>query len=684
MRAFAVLLASVLLTGCATTRGPKPPPALPSAGSLQRQVAKGDALVDEELRFALVRPDDGWHVEGREGAKRRNPDAEAVVMHVRHGWTGLVMVEEVGEMSAERYGRYCIDASSLQDVEILSAEPSTVQGREAFVHVARGTKGGIPLHVEWVTLVHQGFGYQLATFITGEDAKQTRRWQGAFVRGFRLLDGTVSSSARPVRATADAAGPGWRISGGVFESAAYGLRVAPPPNFRLLIGEELAAVDADAEFGLQHERPDVTFYVVGQRPPSTDVEGFRTRELERVASGLGFEEEDEPIEVPFAGKAVSVGRYRSAAVPEATFLLGVHCLPERCLRLFASTFGGLTAAHVDAVRQAVAAIEPLPPAEQDALALRLAGEPEARVRVGPDFVYRGGLYRHFTHRVHWQRPDAGWRVRMGNEAPPPFDQTLLFLERPREGLFATLQESDVFGEDAASHHAALAEQVFEDGPRAPARTLRLGELDAWESEGPIEGGQTARVVTALEGERALTFMVWGDPQHLREAAPVVDAARSALTFGVELEPIRMAGSARANHRLGYAFRPPGSGWTVVQSGPLPNVPTGEATAWARHNEAIVLTATPAPEPETREVLRERTFRMIGGRYGMTPEEMNATAREISLGGRPADLVRVRTPKFDGLMVLASHRGVVHVLVVSGDGRSPQHLEALLSGFEYLD
>lgn len=195
-------------------------------------------IVDDNYKFRLGWPGEGWKLMGPGEAAAISPDACAGAM--RPGVVALtVIVESLPGASIDAYTELVLGnaGSTVAELNVESREQITFAGQQAVRLVWTGKTNGVSQRWINTVFVRDGHGYQLVGWgpMSSFDGEQL----APILAEFSLLEGKVTGP--PVVALADRDGPGWRLAGGVFASAVSGIRIAPSSGWRVSKPASVAA-----------------------------------------------------------------------------------------------------------------------------------------------------------------------------------------------------------------------------------------------------------------------------------------------------------------------------------------------------------------------------------------------------------------------------------------------------------
>ncbi|HUS65127.1 MAG TPA: hypothetical protein VMZ28_11315 [Kofleriaceae bacterium] len=621
-----------------------------------------DPIVDEDYRFKLAWPGSGWKILRERDIRRVSPDAVAGLTNDKV-W-GAVIVEQAPGMELDAFGKLIIDQLAVEQRAEVRRERVKYAGVDAIDFAVDGLVQGAPVRFTGRVFLNGGWAYQVLAWSLRSNADDAA-FRTVF-DAFSILPGEVVGRAS-VAGARDADGVGWRVRGGLFESAVAGVRARAPAGWNVVTGDELAKLDPGADLGLVSSSPEAYLMVVVERAPGLTRDAYRQRRLD----GMEVDQVPGPVRARFLGADVELQRLRAREHP-IDYLFTVEQRGDRMIQLLAWYAGGLRAQAEPGVLTAMAAIDALDEAAVAALDRELAAAPDTQNAVGPDFALRRGRFRHFGLGLEWTRPDGYWRVSVGQAAREQNALALLYAEEPRRGLHMMLVSGP------------MSAPPFTVTERHPAMLAGLpGEAIVGESgaDAGVVAGLAWHVTAAPRGADHLQLWVWGFAADMRARAAEVAALAGRLAsqpmVAVEFrEPYR-------DHRLGFQV----SGlddWTRSDDTPPDLAPLGTVVTWKRGRAMMFVIGLCGVSDATDEDwfadFMQQTFIDKLGLAGATAQP----ADQASIGGRSARHVRSESLHGRADMYLISRDETLYgVLAVDEEGGGDADRTAR-SAFTLLD
>lgn len=539
-----------------------------------------EAIVDEEFRFQLAWPGDGWKLLREADARHLAPDAVAALS--KGAVHAIVIVEHAPGMALDGFADLVIENVAVEDKQV-ERTASDLAGTPAVRVDVTGTLNDMPIRFRGLILLHQDHAYQVMAFGPADVAAAEL---DAAIGAFSILPGPVTGRAQAV-AVRDQVGVGWRVDQGVFESAVSRVRVAPPEGWRLLVGPELYRTNPDAEVGLAAEGTSAYVAVISEPIAAADLERYRRDRLAQLHTDA--EAAEPPWTARTFGREVTFARARTTGGAAFEYLLGVLHDGHRAHQVLAWYPTSLRDTVEPLLGAAVGAIAPLDDAGHRALLDALATARDGQNDVGASHALRGGVYLDFAHGLRWKKPSGFWRVAVGQDARAENQDATLAADEVLHGL-----QSQIFVEPAAGftteslHEIAvggLASQGFV-AERSGAATI--GGHPARFTEGRLSAGELSlryRTTSAVIGDRAVQVGVWTTVDW--PAPAIVEAPADA----VELLPLAVVeeGPPYRDHRLGFEMRMPGA-WTRSDVTPSNMSAVATMQRWARGRAEVLVAA----------------------------------------------------------------------------------------------
>lgn len=435
MLALRLLLA--LVVGPASAQ--EVPPKLEGEG----QILEDDRLVDLDLGFTLTRPAPGWQLLGEERARALLPDLVAGAIGP-DGHFGAVIVEVA---ASDLAGMNRIVMGGLGDAlrEVISETPITWQDLPAIKSELALDDRGVRLRQSRVVFEWDHHFFQV---ICNGPPEASENRCGAFLDAF-VLD------RRPVRpraetATADVDTRGWRVRAGVFESAQHGVSLAPPEGWRLVVGDELAQLNAEAAVGLTRSRPEAYAYLLPERIGEGALEQLHLQYRASFLETIAPEEPGQTVQARVGEAPVELLMVRRGEPMPFTYWHGDLATGALAWQMVAWTPNNSAAEVAPQIPELLASFRVLPEAERAALQTALASAPTP-AEVGPDWSLRRERWTHYGLGLRWAPPPGLWQIGAGDAATDTWEDGLLAVEQLVSGANAVLRPVPDHGSLAKSH-----------------------------------------------------------------------------------------------------------------------------------------------------------------------------------------------------------------------------------------
>jgi len=634
-------------------------------------------LVNEDLRFKIAWPGEGWSLLDTREARGVVPAAVAGARGGK-GVHGSVIVEGIDPPDLEAVAHQIADNVGVRDKKLSPFTKLTFAGEKAVRWATTGTVNGLAVRFEHTVFAHERHLYQVLAFAAGNLAAADGSDFRPFTDAFSLLPGAVRDKVDSVR-VADASGVGWRLRGGVYESAAYGLRAVPRPGWHVTVGSELARMNASAELGLARSSPQAFVVALAERaPPERERASYTDAIIGRTMRAVGAKVA-KTIKVQVAGVTVPMTEYTTAGALPLRYLHGILFQGREAIQLVGwSTMGDGEAGRA-ALVDGLGALELLDDQARARLRRELEGKPDPQSQVGPDFSYRRDVYRDFGRGFSFRRSGL-WRVTTGDRAKEHHEGALLWLDEPALGLLSFVSVTPTEADAEAAHRQEAGGRLFEPAGPTPAK---VGGLPALRSTGVVQSDTVRLIweVTTLVRERRLySIHVWGLPADMAPARAEIDRMLAAFQFGgPHLEPPAATDGRYRDQRLGFSYHPPAGHWQSRDITPAGVSADMHLVGWTRSGQEIIVGALGINDQSPGAALKGMESRM----RSMIGDDFE---RETGvLGGQHCQKARGRKGISRMEMYVLERDGIAYMLIVSapiiGNG---SFFESAPSGFTFLD
>jgi hypothetical protein len=631
-------------------------------------------IVDTDYHFRLSPPGGEWRLMGESEIRKMVPDALAGAIHPQ-GMFGVVVVEPAPGVAADELAAVVAENMDLEDKQIGPFEPLDYAGKPATRFSVTGTTEGLRFRYVNHVFLHQGYFYQVMGGGMAARVDEQGRALEPFFASFSLQDGEVRGR-KATHKQVDSAGVGWRLRQGVFESAAYGIRVEAQGDFHLAVGAELQQMNSNAEIGLSSEHAYLILLL--ERASGVDKKSFEQRLRTDMLHNMNAQQTGAPVVAQLDGRQVRLVRMRTTTKPTFEYLHGVLFEGDLAIQILYWSLASLSEKATQTLPQALASIRFLDEPAVRALAAQLHALPDPQNKVGPGFALRRGVWRDFEHGLTWQKPtkladphQGFWRVSAGEQARAFNPDASLVIEDPVSGLFGMLIVESAGDMTAQDYHELVTGRVFADRSTARTSPLELGAALAQSTIGrKTEAGLelSYQMVTTVHTGLAVQFAFWGVPQAMQENAAVISKALAGLSFHKRLLRTEALADRYVDHRFGFSYRPISPAWTRTDLTPAELREIGTVLSFQREKAHLLMVSICALDAGQDEewFLRfiEETMRrkMAGLPLGAPQRDQIALAGETWerlrwRGGFEADAHLVMRDKtFYALMSFTDKRG----------------------------
>lgn len=581
-------------------------------------------LVDDDYRFELAWPGAGWKIMHEADIRKLVPDAVAGVIN-GEALFGAIIVESAPGAVLEEFTDLLVEQMPLEDKHVESRAHVRFAGLPAERYVISGRLNGVWFRFVNHVFVRDRFVYQLLGWGQREQLSTSGKELQPYFDAFALRPGEVKVRVpAPIK---QAAGVGWRVRDGVFESAITQLRVHPTGDWRLMLGDSLARSSRDAEVGIAHANPDVYIIVIAERaPPAESRAKFEAQVRSKLEGERGA-----PYHAAFAGADLDMIRVTTTTGVKLEFLHGIRYANDQAVQIQAWYHAADRERALKVLPAGLAAFEGIPDAEAGALAGELERARDAQVAVGASYSLRGGVYRSFASGWQWKKPAGLWRISTGDDARKLHPDAELSLYQQSKFIYAMVMPQSIDAGGDAFHQMVLAANP---GTRRGHRTVgdaRVTILDRDTEAGTFR----YHIATLVKHGLGLQIMFWGQPVDMDASWSDIDAAIAGFSIA-PLEQTTREGGELVDHRFGFAVRVPEGDFQLSDQTPPGVDAISRIVMWERGGRsfgALALYFPTASLPDEawmldylEQILRDRVGAALSTR---------ATRSDATLAGRPA-------------------------------------------------
>jgi hypothetical protein len=582
-----ILLAFVSGLGCTTNKAEQEADAKRVTVDSKHDATKD--VVDEDYRFRLRWPGEGWKLMNEDEVRHLQPDSVAGVVSSDSALFCVVIAEPLPGSDLASYSDLIVDQLAVTDKKVHSHDDIEFAGRPARRFVADGTIDGMLMRFIGTLFLNQDFAYQIMCW--SSNPKISVNDLEPALDAFEILPGEVKGRRSTVT-TRDTSGPGWRVKDGRFESALTGIGVQPTEGWRVVVGAELTTMSEDAEVGLSHRQPDIYAVVITESTPKEGAEQLLQTVRQQLLDDTPAVGEIRSVQLDFWGKPRTFTQFQSNMPFEFNHIaFNERGMTVQVLGWYAT--GTREAALVE-LQKGLSSVTLASEEERKRLEEELLAVPDQQNAVGPTYSLRRGVYRDFGNGVVWRRPRGFWRIITGDEARSRNADAALWLEEPRLGLYGVVIVEDVIAQSPAEYHDAVIANMRAAGNMdlRPSPGMTIGGLPAQGTEGPsqIDGLLLHhRAATQVRGNKALQVMFWGTREDMEKGRATTEAVTTGFQFKPGLQPVEKRPGRYVDHRMGFSLKPPaGLDFKDHTPGNLQSV--GTVVAWEGKSRAVVVMA----------------------------------------------------------------------------------------------
>ena len=634
-------------------------------------------IVDEDYKFQIEWPGEGWKLLREHEAKKILPDAVAVAVFGGGHFAAVIVEQATGATTTDMLDLVTHGLNGEQ-ITVVSREPLTYLSKEAEQVVIEVTRGDIRFRHVIVGFVHQDYFFQLIAW--GVANKTKVEDFAPFFDKFSLLPGTIeprtTSSAQPQ----DLQGLGWVLEGGYFRSAVTNVAVRPREGWRVVVGSELEEMSDEADVGLVRSDPEAYIMLLTEPVSPGASDAFLQDRRRELAETVDTMPEETPIAATFAGADLQLWRHDTGMVH---LLHGVQIREGVGIQVLAWHLAGLRERALPQIHEGLASFDFLTPAQGASLRAQLSAAPDPQNSVGIGWAIRGGIYRDFNHRLQWTAPEGFWRMRGGEGARDVVDGGVLSVEGLDHGIHAAIVVGDASEgglEDWRTHvesswsiEVLERTTVEEDDGRPMGRTRGRATLGGTPYDFVLGYGVRDGVGIAMTA--------WG-PSSLTKADP--DAIARVLEPLQILDdlPETTSDGRFEDHRLGFALTPP-AGFILHDETPEQLAPVGRLVFWKKGKSQIGVTALCVlGEGQDEDWFQSFIEQTVLQEFVGSVRSGSTTRGETELAGRPGRQFTWKSLRERVESVFISERRTVYsVTLINID---PELAAELRRSFEVLD
>ncbi|MEM1452374.1 MAG: hypothetical protein AAGI22_24940 [Planctomycetota bacterium] len=523
------------------------------APSLLALAAASDDLVDKEYCFALRRDDPAWVAVGPELANGLVPGAAAAMLdRERSIVVSVFLLPGADPLTiAHAVARHLERVAPHDDFEVDEPTAEPFLGRPAAHVRSRWTFGGTPGAGHDVVFVHADHVYVVNADAIALNPERAAEAADATLATFYRTTGRVKGR-RATPAPPDTDLVGARVRGGVYESAATGLRVAPQGDWRVARGLEPALAARDADLTLVHRAPDLVVSIASRLAP--------------LPPDPGDGREPAPATDPHAYDLLGVSThfepFTLADGTPLTLLAGHAEAGDRVVYVTVEVPTALEEECRATIQQALSSIGTLGAAPLATLRREISGATDPQALIGAWCGVRSGVYRDFACDVVWRKRGGSWRV---DAIPEPDDETRTMVAREITTDAELRIDVDRWDRTDLRHaHAQWLAEEFDaftgvrDVPEP--RFLRIeGTRAAVADLVSEEHGWDGIALTALRKRQRVRVLVTGGTPELRE-----EALGGFELPRTDVQGIRATEDRLESLRMGVAMVRPDRSWAGAQ------------------------------------------------------------------------------------------------------------------------
>lgn len=613
------------------------------AERLKGQSIDRDVLVDHDLQFVLRRLEDGWILLDEPSAQTVFPDASAAI--TVHGGQYLGVVAEPTSGAALDDMHALVQSGLDSRVSTVRVEErGEFVGLPAWHVVITGVESEARYRQESWRFVSQGWFFQVyatAVIAHEDDPVDATRMFDAFER---LPGVPVGRAVRPLQ---DQATRQWSVTDGVYEDAAFGLRWAPGPDYRLAVGRELLQMSESARVGVFRAAPEFYMVLIPERVGSAEAPAVIRYLYDQFWEDFSLAESLPVMTLRVGDQLVDfVGGTLDAGVGGQAWH-GVAHAGELAVQL---QFWFIADQDPEAIfREVASVLETLSfqsGQERATLAEQLV-ESAWPGELGLAWRWRDGVLHHHEQDLAWTARTQHWDVLGGDAAVLSYgDGSLFSAADPSRGFVGVVRVIEAEGSTKTVLQARLQED-FAGEPDGRVRKVRFADARGLEFTTTTRDGElsyTWRYALAPAGPgRFVLVEGWSLGSVAEPAAEAFEELVSNLQITVPLDDVDFGLEGFRSDRLGFA-QATLPGMRCEEQTPAQVQSRGTLLMCVGRADQAAMTmavhGVPAgSDPEKRVEL----VKSMLGESTLTRFGRSWTERDLSLAGHPATVIVMDPP-----------------------------------------
>jgi hypothetical protein len=486
-----------------------------------------DSLIDEGLRFKLLRPNKQYRLVGEKDARALGGLARAGAM----GPGGIIMTVAVDPTTPKTDLDKVVDAllqsTQYQVPQIEERSNITFASHEARRFGVSGTYMGQLRRACGITFTNQGYVYSVEAWMPQLPGipRGCAIFEPMFAT-FSLIDGKPTN--RPILVGSDdEIGTGYRLRNQVYETTT-GYRIRGTKDRAILVGDTLRQLWGNADVGLLLSDPEAILTlrsdIVNDARPDVVLAG----DVSRMGQLLAAVPTGDKSTVQLLGRTVTLQTLSSSAYD---YVVGVDYDGTTLTEIVGWAETGLKDRTASAFASALGDVEPLSDSDRKALTDELDATPSDDDSAEGAVSYRGGTLRHFTLGLTWTKPAPSWRVDFGAIAAQSDPNAIVIGRESKTGISSILEATQALGSDESYHDATVRSLLGTADKKA--KQIMLGGKHALVTEASKTIGTREvqyRITTLIPGTYALSVISFASKETMLAHPDAAVAFETGLGF----------------------------------------------------------------------------------------------------------------------------------------------------------
>jgi hypothetical protein len=366
---------------------------------------------------------------------------------------GMVLSEPVKHLTLEQYTQALMDHSSLESIVLESSTYETIQNYKTIrlVYTGENTQGRFR-YLNYIFLKDQ-YGFQINAGGKINEVQATDL--ELFFKSINLLPMNVQGKHFKTKGPTHQVSHNVSVNNGILKSLHTGLKLAVPQGYSVLLGEELDALNIDADFALTLWEPDLHILVAHTPCPVKGKNECISVLQKNVRQRENLKSSGEVIQLQLLQKQADFTQY-SSEKSTFTYVHHVHIhgkKSNKALQILAWTTRGQELKAWPMLGSLLSQIQMMEDVEKTQLKVQLIDDKKLNTSNDTfrrDESWMQHTYRHHVLRLSWQQPIGAWKVLLNSETKEDIHK--LSMIDPIHGMHSQMRIIPAINQDLAYTH----------------------------------------------------------------------------------------------------------------------------------------------------------------------------------------------------------------------------------------